>query len=42
MIPWVKIVPIEKVQNFNFFKNLTFSTVLCEKKLNLSQALFRR
>jgi hypothetical protein len=29
-----------KEQNFSFFKNLAFGTVLCEKEPILSQALF--
>jgi hypothetical protein len=32
MIPWVKIITIEKIQNFNFFKNLTFGTALFVEK----------
>jgi hypothetical protein len=40
MIPLVKIVPIEKIQNLFFFKNFTFGTVLDKTKPILSQALF--
>jgi hypothetical protein len=40
MKTWVKKIAIENTQSFNFFKNLTFGTVLCEKEPILSQALF--
>jgi hypothetical protein len=40
MIPWVKIVPMEKTQNLNLFKKLFFDILVFPKKPILSQALF--